>query len=89
MFKVTGRVLIDYYGYQKHHEGLERQGNNEDEGDKASESALYSKCLPKEKQQANIKEMLSRDKDLIFVSPMLKGFSLKSKLWCKFATLFR
>lgn len=81
--QVTGRVLIDYYGYQKHHEGLERQGTNEVDGEKSESKALYATSLPKVKQEANIKEMLSRGSDMIFVSPMLKGFSLKSKLWCK------
>lgn len=90
--QVSGRILIDYYGYHKHHEGVERKGkmegseeNRQQHGSekKSSEGALYAKCLPKEKQEENIKEMLSRENDLIFVSPMLKGFSLKAKVWCR------
>jgi hypothetical protein len=80
---VNGRILIDYYGYQKHHEGLDRRGSTDNNGEKSSEKSTYVKCLPKEKQQENINEMLSREQDLMFMTPILEGFSLKSKLWCK------
>jgi hypothetical protein len=46
------------------------------------DEATYLKALSKEDQEANKEEMLARDKDLIFVSPLLTGFALKNKLWC-------
>jgi hypothetical protein len=44
----------------------------------------YVKRLNAEAQAANKAEMLSRPDDLIFVSPILEGFSLKAKLWLNF-----
>jgi hypothetical protein len=46
------------------------------------DEATYLKALSKEDQEANKEEMLAREKDLIFVSPLLIGFALKNKLWC-------
>jgi hypothetical protein len=45
------------------------------------DEATYLKALSKEDQEANKEEMLAREKDLIFVSPLLTGFALKNKLW--------
>ena len=50
-------------------------GENEDD--------LYIKRLNEEDQKKNKDEMLARPDDLIFLSPMLVGFALKNKLWCK------
>lgn len=37
-----------------------------------------------EKQEENKKEMLGeRYDDLVFVSPLLEGFALKNKQWCR------
>jgi hypothetical protein len=109
---VSGRILIDYFGYHKHHEGLVRKEiggppppppppfssrprlprapsqhieYNEDGTvrEKKNEGPAYVKRLSEEKQKQNVEEMLRRVDDLIFVSPMLEGFSLKGKLWCK------
>ena len=46
-----------------------------------SEGSVYIKRLTEEKEQENKREMLAREKDLICVSPILKGFALKNKLW--------
>lgn len=87
--QVSGRILIDYFGYSKHQEGLQRNdsGNKRTRGNgakakDANEESTYVKRLPREKQEENRMEMLGdREKDLIFLSPMLKGFALKNKLW--------
>lgn len=102
---VNGRILVDYLGYQKYHEGLvrtEAQNTpppppppapgyppsppsmyNRDEK-KEKKGITYVKALSLEKQQENVEAMLNRPQDLIFVSPILQGFSLKSKLWLNF-----
>jgi hypothetical protein len=86
--------LIDHFGYHKHHEGLVRTesktpppppppGQYTDGAVKKEEENTYVKRLSEEKQRENVEEMLKRDGDLIFISPMLEGFSLKAKLWRK------
>jgi len=41
-------------------------------------------ALSKEKQLENKNEMLGERKDeLVYVSPLLEGFALKNKKWCK------
>ncbi len=80
MDQVSGRILIDTYGYNKYHSGLDRKIS---ETESSSTSSNYIKRLSIENQERNRKELLSREQDLIFVSPMLPGFSLKSKLWCQ------
>jgi len=90
---------VDYHGYQKHHEGLQRTEGKPEETQKSRrrrlpvpenvqqpvvvEQSKYVQRLNPEAQKANIEEMLGRKDDLIFVSPILRGFSLKTKLWCK------
>jgi hypothetical protein len=39
--------------------------------------------LSKEQQEANKEEMLTREQDLICMTPVLEGFAMKNKLWCK------
>jgi hypothetical protein len=41
----------------------------------------YVKRLSADQQKENAEAMMKREEDLMFMSPMLKGFSLKSKLW--------
>ena len=53
------------------------------------DEATYLKALSKEDQEANKEEMLARDRDLIFVSPLLTGFALKNKLWCMSSLIFQ
>jgi hypothetical protein len=43
----------------------------------------YIKRLSVEEQKKNKDEMLAREEDLIYLSPMLVGYALKNKLWCK------
>ncbi|KAF4619100.1 hypothetical protein G7Y89_g14746 [Cudoniella acicularis] len=94
---VNGRILIDYFGYKKHHEGLQRNGNTSSgsgrgrprqsiasAGDKPVEQPTYVQSLSKEQQEENREEMLARDEDLIYISPVLLGFALKNKLWLHF-----
>jgi hypothetical protein len=80
--QISGRILVDYFGYAKHHEGLHRV-EAKDNGD-GSENSTYIKRLNDEKQAQNKADMLSRKDDLIFISPILRGFSLKAKLWLNF-----
>lgn len=107
--QVSGRILIDHFGYHKHHEGLVRTEQPppptpskrrglaqpprapqpmdpfaDDAADKESEKSAYVKRLSEEDQKANIDAMMKREGDLIFMSPILAGFSLKSKLWREF-----
>ena len=85
---MSGRILIDFFGYSKHFEGLDRTENRDTRRDAGaeppSEDSMYVKRLTEEKQEDNKREMLAREKDLIFVSPILKGFALKNKLWCEY-----
>jgi hypothetical protein len=98
-FQVTGRILIDFFGYKKHHEGLQRQGNSAHRGrgrrseetnripdPNEAEQSSYAQTLDKEKQEENKEEMLARVEDLVFVSPVLLGFALKNKLWRTLST---
>jgi len=124
---VSARILIDTYGYQKHHHSLKRRGgrdldilNNKvldgtipmivsggppppppppamprkvhapipnahaaqvGHAEKKSKS-LYIRRLSEEEQTKNKQEMLAREKDLVFLSPLLQGYALKNKLWC-------
>ncbi|KAH6676253.1 ATPase [Halenospora varia] len=98
---VNGRILIDYFGYKKHHEGLTRNGNTNNSrsgrglgrrsiasaatgGDKPAPPSHYVEALPKEQQEENKEEILSREDDLVYLSPVLLGFALKNKLWLHF-----
>jgi hypothetical protein len=45
---------------------------------------FYIKRLSDEEQKKNRDDMLAREEDLIYMSPMLEGYALKNKLWCKF-----
>lgn len=93
IFQVSGRILIDYYGYQKHYKGLTRSENNQPnnldhDDEESSENSNYVKRLSNEKQKDNKDKMLAREQDLVFVSPILVGFSLKAKLWREHLILF-
>jgi hypothetical protein len=108
--QVSGRILIDTYGYNKHHGALPRTENKErkqrtenpfelanavtagnignaGKGESSDENSAYITRLSDEEQQENKDEMLAREQDLVFLSPILTGFSLKEKLWCQFSTL--
>jgi len=41
----------------------------------------YAQRISEEQQLKNKNAMLAREEDLIFVSPILEGFSLKNKIW--------
>jgi hypothetical protein len=90
LLQVAGRILVDYFGYEKHQNGNQRTdtGNKKsrktgtNQNDAGANESAYINALPKEQQEENQKEMLGdREDDLVFVSPLLKGFSLKNKLW--------
>jgi hypothetical protein len=49
--------------------------------EKEKKENTYVKRLSVDKQKENVETMLKRTQDLIFVSPILEGFSLKAKLW--------
>ena len=80
MYQISGRILVDFYGYAKHHKGLERQQPAENG---ATKESAYVRPLNSKEQQANKAAMLARNQDLMFLSPMLAGFALKDKLWRK------
>lgn len=125
---VTGRILIDTYGYNKHHLALQRRGgkdldsmnnlvvmpNNNDPVAAIIDNpippaphphrkarhppvpnipavqkpkSLYIRRLTDEEQAKNKNDMLARGEDLVFVSPLLPGYALKNKLWCKYTFL--
>nr|XP_036582506.1 Vacuolar protein sorting-associated protein 4B [Colletotrichum truncatum]KAF6791210.1 Vacuolar protein sorting-associated protein 4B [Colletotrichum truncatum] len=42
------------------------------------------KHLSEKRQLENKKDMLSRQDDLVFISPLIEGFALKNKLWLAF-----
>jgi SpoVK/Ycf46/Vps4 family AAA+-type ATPase len=52
--------------------------------DDGAEKSNYIRRLSAEKQEANKAEWLAKESDLIFMSPILTGFSLKAKLWLNF-----
>ncbi|KIW00918.1 uncharacterized protein PV09_07661 [Verruconis gallopava] len=119
---VSGRILIDIYGYEKHHEALKRSSGQDRDSkrrknrtkpqppqqqpvdlfnntipmttttvatnavqivdDKAEHH--YIKRLSEADQKKNEEEMLGRPHDLMFLSPILKGYALKNKLWLSF-----
>ncbi|KAH6693328.1 P-loop containing nucleoside triphosphate hydrolase protein [Leptodontidium sp. MPI-SDFR-AT-0119] len=91
---VTGRILIDYFGYKKHFEGLQRSDSNSRRKrhsqpapppSGSTDEPKYVQTLAKEKQEENKKEMLGKRKDeLVYVSPLLEGFALKNKQWLNF-----
>ena len=66
------------------HEGFQRLENNtagNTSGSDGKEKSAYLEPLTKEQQKANKENMLAREQDLIFVTPMLEGFALKNKVW--------
>jgi hypothetical protein len=49
-----------------------------------SEDSSYAKRLSPADEKRNKKIMLARSSDLVFLSPLLKGYCLKNKLWLNF-----
>jgi len=119
--KVSARVLIDYLGYVKHSEGLQRniiqvpvyrnrrgrriypqspQVPYTDDSQPpphgygyvqtVSSAATYLTALSKEEQEENKSRMLEeRQHELVFMSPMVRGFALKNKKWRKSSPLLK
>lgn len=90
--QAAGKILIDHFGYCKHNDGLQRNDNRSkrsgrkirNQNDTADAESTYVTTLPKEQQEEIKKEMLGKRKaDLIFISPLLKGITLRNKLWRK------
>lgn len=122
---VSCRILIDIYGYQKHHEALKRTSGKDHASSKKRKNArsapppansdfiidpetllpvinqpvittttmtlpegkkdeFYIKRLTEEEQTKNRDEMLAKPDELCFLSPMLEGYALKNKMWCKY-----
>ena len=86
-------------GYNKHHlaKGV-REGRGPDvrrnivrgtgrpvrgRSRKASEKAAAPKRLDEAEQQKNKEAMLTKEEDLVFMSPLIDGYALKNKLWRK------
>jgi hypothetical protein len=123
---VACRILIDIYGYQKHHEALSRTSGKDHASSKKKKNnkravapppqaiefiidpltllpvanqpvnettvmtlpenkidEFYIKRLSEAEQQKNRDEVLARPEELCFLSPMLEGYALKNKMWCK------
>jgi hypothetical protein len=51
--------------------------------EKQDETRLAPGRLDEAKQKENKEIMLAREKELIYISPLLEGYSLKNKLWSK------
>lgn len=115
ILKVDGRILIDFFGYKKHHQGLNRtdlilfqnprpdqnlpsadveeQSEEEElmeksddrleEAGPAEQRRHYVQRVSTKRKASNVKAILAKEEELIFVSPYLEGFDLKSKLWSK------
>ena len=83
MAEVSGRILIDFHGYNKHHEGYQRVENTSEDASQSGgkEKTAHLEPLTKEQQKANKEAMLARRQDLIFVTPVLEGFALRNKVW--------
>ncbi|RDL30841.1 uncharacterized protein BP5553_10186 [Venustampulla echinocandica] len=84
---VTGRILIDYVGYKKHKDGVQKTSNNANRSRgnvTSTKEATLLQSLDKETQEENKEEMLNREEDLPYVSPLLKGYALKNKEWLFF-----
>ena len=61
-------------------------GGDEDGSGADAHKALdkgSNKHLTEAEQQKNREEMLAREDDLVFMSPLLEGYALKNKLWSK------
>ncbi|KAK0708097.1 hypothetical protein B0H67DRAFT_648199 [Lasiosphaeris hirsuta] len=97
---VDGRILIDVVGFNKHHlaQGI-REGKDPEtrrnmvrgtgrpppaRDRKVLEKAIIAKRLDEYEQQKNKEAMLSKEEDLVFMSPLIDGYSLKNKLWLSF-----
>ncbi|KAJ0162796.1 hypothetical protein CTA2_3995 [Colletotrichum tanaceti] len=66
----------------------QQQQDDNDEGTEGSKpertGAEASKHLGIHEQRKNKEEMLARESDLMFMSPMIEGFALKNKVWLAF-----
>jgi hypothetical protein len=79
---VSGRILIDFHGYNKHCEdGSQDNLSGNAAAPNKKKGSAHLEALTKEQQNANKDAMLARDQDLIFVTPLLEGFALKNKAW--------
>ena len=94
---VEGRILIDMAGYNKYHlsQGKREAGDpetvrnaettlvraNESEAQDGNNSSL--KRLSEEEQARNKAEMLEKEHLLMFIDPLIMGYALKNKMWCK------
>jgi hypothetical protein len=47
------------------------------------EEAAAGKRITDEIQAKNKKAMLAQEDELMFINPLLEGFALKNKLWCR------
>jgi hypothetical protein len=115
---VDGRILIDTFGYHKHHENLTRTGGRahdsnysrilsskkedieDPDGTKAVQASVailqtaktdakqkgtsYIKRLTPEAIAKNKKIMEDNAEYLMYISPLVKGYCLKAKLWLQF-----
>jgi len=52
------------------------------------EKAIISKRLDGHEQQKNKEAMLAKEDDLVFMSPLIDGYALKNKLWCRLTIAF-
>ena len=63
--------------------GVDGQGSQEGASGGPNPDDSYLKRLTEKEQQENKSQMLKREADLIYISPLVKGFALKNKLWRK------
>ena len=93
---VEGRILIDVIGYNKYHlaQGKREVGDPETvrnaetkrvilRGKDTKDDKKSIKRLSEEEQACNKAEMLEKKDFLKFIGPLIEGYALKNKKWCK------
>ncbi|TQN67110.1 ATPase family AAA domain-containing protein FIGL1 [Colletotrichum shisoi] len=69
---------------QTHHHQQDEYGEGTEESKPEKTGAGSSKHLGVNDQRKNKEEVLARDGDLMFMSPLIEGFALKNKVWLSF-----
>lgn len=90
---VNGRILIDAWGYHKYHLNMGQREKNDPAKEwtrdrpEDNNSNDQQQRLSEEDQVINENEMLQKPHELVFMHEIIRGFSLKSKLWCRYVFL--
>ncbi|GKT83821.1 AAA family ATPase [Colletotrichum tofieldiae] len=76
----TRRNRVSQNRFRPSNEDADEAGDSEPKKTEAS----IGKYLGATEQQKNKEEMLAREDDLVFMSPLIEGFALKNKVWLAF-----